>query len=67
MAFVKANVVKIKPDKPGKIVVRVFLLDETKRDGMQPVIGNRREDFALEDTTVGEVAGVIHQALFGVD
>lgn len=53
-----------KPDKQGKIAVRIFLLDEKKQQDCFPVSGNRREDFFIEDATVGEVHALLKKVLF---
>lgn len=53
-----------KPDKPGKVVIRVFLVDETRAGGLFPVSGNLKEDIFLEDTSVGVVVETIKSHLF---
>ena len=53
-----------KPDKRGRIVVRVFLQDESASD-IRAHVNNLRRDFAVEDATVSEVAAVVDKALFG--
>lgn len=62
--FERGKVESIKPDAVGKVVVKVILQDPRKAPG-QPVIGNRRYDVVLENTTVSAVEAAIEQALFG--
>lgn len=65
MAFERASAAeKQKPDAAGKVVVKVILQDQKKAPG-QPVVGNRRYDVVLENTTVSAVEKAIEQALFG--
>lgn len=64
MPFTRAKqTLKQKPDKKGKIVIRIFKRDEKKTDFF-PEIGNRREDIIVDEATVGEVFDVIEQTLF---
>lgn len=53
-----------KADARGQVVVKLILQDPKKIAG-QPVVGNRREDIVIENTSVGEVAEAINRALFG--
>ena len=53
-----------RPDKQGKVVIRVFLLDESRSGGLFPVSGNLKEDIFLEDTSVGVVVETIKNHLF---
>lgn len=43
-----------KKDGKGKVVIKIYLQDP-KANTQFPLAGNRKEEFALEDTTVGEV------------
>jgi hypothetical protein len=48
------------PDKKGTVVIKIILIDEKKGEAAW---GNRKEQIALEDTTVGEVYDYIRGIL----
>ena len=60
--FKRAKVQSTKPDKQGKVVVKIFRpLNDLNLTS--PDINNRREDIVLESTTVGEVFEAIEKLL----
>ena len=66
MPFVKGDTSKVsKPDKKGRVVVRILLQDPTKTSGIFPMPGNMKEDLVVEGSTVGEVLAAVNLALFG--
>ncbi len=62
--FKRAQAKSAKPDRRGKVAVRVFLVNEAAAE-LMPVNGNLREDLLVEDATVGEVAEHLRRLLFG--
>lgn len=52
-----------KPDKKGKVIIRIFLQDEKSGQPFTALAGNRRKDLVVEDSTVGEVCEILHDAL----
>jgi hypothetical protein len=49
-------------DGKGQVVVKIFLQDTTLVPGY-PVSGNRKEEIAIADATVGEIYEIIDRAL----
>jgi hypothetical protein len=63
MPFQRGEFAVSKLDARGTVVVRVFLQDDKRTSGF-PVPGNRKEEVAVKDSTVGEVFEAINKALF---
>lgn len=51
-----------KKDDKGKVVIKIYLQDP-KAATQFPLPGNRKEEFALDDTTVGEVYDAVLSGL----
>lgn len=61
--FKKSNeLVKAKKDDKGKVVIKIYLQDP-KAQTQFPLAGNRKEEFALDDTTVGDVYDAVLEGL----
>lgn len=64
MTFKKGSIENSKPDKKGRVMIKIFLIDEEKKAGVFPVNGNRKEEIVLEGTTVGEVINEMNALMF---
>ena len=52
-----------KPDKKGKVYIKIILQDEKLQKGF-PVPGSLKKEIFIENSSVGEVYDAINEALF---